>query len=294
MEKLSLVIITFNEEKNIGRCIDSAASLADEIIVLDSFSADKTVEIARSKGARVFIEPFRGYREQKNRALELASNNYILSLDADEELDKTLQAAIAEARKTFTYSAYRMNRCTNHCGRFIRCGTWYPDRKIRLFDKRLAYWSGINPHDKIAFYKPVAVKHLRGEILHYSYPTLEKHAAKVISFSSIAAQSLYAAGRRTNLFRLVLNPSWAFVHDFLLRGGFINGRQGFVMAVMKTKYTFLKHKKLYQLQRKKFRKGVSDIQSATHTDHLAGDVITPIAGEKQSGVGDFFSRSESS
>lgn len=280
MEKLSLVIITFNEEKNIGRCIDSAASLADEIIVLDSFSTDRTVEIAQSKGARVFREPFRGYREQKNRALELASYDYILSLDADEELDNTLHAAVAEAKKTFTYSAYRMNRCTNHCGRFIRSGTWYPDRKIRLFDKRLAYWSGFNPHDKIAFYKPVAVKHLRGEILHYSYPSLEKHAAKVIGFSSIAAQSLFEAGRRTNLFRLILNPAWAFFNDFLLRAGFVNGQQGFVMSVMKTRYTFLKHKKLYQLQRKKLWKGVSDIQSPANTDHLPGDIITPVAGKK--------------
>src|SRR6266496_5460862 len=128
VEKLSAVIITYNEEKNIARCLASLKGIADEIIVLDSFSPDRTVEIASEQGALVWQEPFRGYIEQKNKAIELASYNYILSIDADEEIDEELQKSILTVKQTFTYSAYEMKRCTNHCGRFIRHGIWYPDK----------------------------------------------------------------------------------------------------------------------------------------------------------------------
>jgi glycosyltransferase involved in cell wall biosynthesis len=251
MEQLSVVIITHNEEKNIGRCIDAAKSLADEIIVLDSLSTDNTINIARSKGAKVWQEPFRGYIGQKNRAIEFASFNYIFSIDADEVPDEKLISSICEAKKTFTYSAYKMKRCTNFCGRFIRFGTWYPDRKIRLFDKRVSRWGGINPHDKIIFDKPVAVKYLEGEILHYCYNTKKEYADQSTRFSSIAAISLYEAGIRTSLVKIIVNPTWAFINDYFIRVGFLNGKSGVAIAFKQAHYTFLKHIKLYRLQHRK-------------------------------------------
>ena len=276
IEKLSVIIITYNEEKNIARCLNSLKAIADEIIVLDSFSSDCTVDIARESGAKVWQEPFRGYIEQKNRAIKLATYNYVMSIDADEEIDVELQKSILAAKQTFIYSAYKMKRCTNHCGRFIRHGAWYPDRKIRLFDKRVACWGGLNPHDKVVFSKPIAVKQLPGEILHYSFPTIEEHTAKNERFSSIVAKSYFKAGKKTNLFRVIINPSWAFINGFIFRKGFLDGGQGLIIAWKQARYTFLKHKKLFQLQSGKNQKVQSNIQSATHTDDLPGNIRTHI------------------
>ena len=149
MKPLSAVIITYNEEENIGRCIDSLWQVADEVIVLDSFSTDNTVTIARHKGAIVKQNSFSGYKEQKNKALQFATYDYVLSLDADEALSPELICSILEAKKEFKYKAYFMNRYNNYCGRFINHGLWYPDQKVRLFDKQVAKWGGMNPHDKI-------------------------------------------------------------------------------------------------------------------------------------------------
>jgi len=272
IEKLSAVIITYNEEKNISRCINSLRDIVDEIIVLDSFSTDQTIEIASQQGAKVWQEPFRGYIEQKNRAIELASYNYILSVDADEEIDKELQQSILSAKKTFIFSAYKMKRCTNHCGRFIRYGTSYPDKKIRLFDKRVAIWGGLNPHDTVIFKKTIAVKQLKGEILHYSFPTLKEHFEKNNRYSSIVAKSYYQAGKRTSLFKVLANPLWAFIHGFLIRRGFLNGKQGFIIAWNQARYTHLKHKKLWKLQTEKRQPILSDVQTTTNTDRLAGNI----------------------
>src|SRR6478736_99743 len=162
MDLLSVVIISFNEEKNIGNCIDSVKSIADEIILVDSYSTDRTIEIAKARGAVVKQEKFRGYIEQKNLALQLANHNYTLSIDADEALDENLARAIAAEKKQFRFKAYAMNRCANYCGKFIRHGLWYPDPKVRLFDKRIASWGGINPHDKIELNEKTSIRHLKG------------------------------------------------------------------------------------------------------------------------------------
>lgn len=254
MHPLSAVIITFNEELNIGRCIASLRKVADEIIVLDSYSNDRTVEIARSLGATVYFEKFRGYIGQKNLALQLASHHYVISLDADETLDIQLIASILEAKKSFTYRAYSMNRCTNYCGRFIRHGLWYPDKKIRLFDRRIASWGGLNPHDKIVIQPGFEVPHLKGDILHYSFNTIEDHIWQNNRLSSIAATSLYNSGKRSSWFRILVRPAWAFVNGYLLRGGFLDGADGFTIAVNAAHQVFLKYSKLYKMQQGKKHK----------------------------------------
>lgn len=249
MYRISGVIITFNEEQNIARCIASLQKVADEIIVLDSLSTDKTVCIARSMGAIVHQEKFRGYIDQKNMAMKLASNDYILSLDADEELDEQLISSILEEKKKLVHRLYSMNRCTSYCGHFIRHGLWYPDKKIRLFDRKIAAWGGLNPHDRIvapAQYKPA---HLKGEILHYSFRTPEDLAWQNNRLSSIAAASLYAAGKRSNWYRLLVHPAWAFMNGYFFRGGFRDGTDGFVIAVHTAHQVFMKYSKLYRLQR---------------------------------------------
>ncbi|RYG28874.1 MAG: glycosyltransferase family 2 protein, partial [Chitinophagaceae bacterium] len=241
MMRLSVVIITFNEEKNIGRCIDSVRNVADEIIVVDSVSTDRTAEIASSKGAIVKLQPFLGYVEQKNFALEAAANDYVLSLDADEALDATLEASILTEKKNFSLKGYSMNRCTNYCGHFIRHGAWYPDRKLRLIDKNFAYWGGDNPHDRLIMKDESPIKHLKGDILHYSYNSIEEHALQNNKFSTISAETYFKRGKRTSVLKMILHPFWAFFLGYILRGGFRDGFYGLVVAVHVAHLSFLKH-----------------------------------------------------
>lgn len=248
MGLLSVVIISFNEERNIGRCLDSVRPIADEIIVLDSFSTDNTVKIAREKGAIVHQEAFAGYIAQKNRALEFATHDYVLSVDADEALDGTLVRSIAAAKENFTWKAYRMNRCANYCGKFIRHGSWYPEPKLRLFDKRVARWGGVDPHDTIIVAPNIPVHHLKGDILHYICSTIAEHVRRNDNFSSIAARSLYQRGKRTNWVKILASPAWFFLNDYILRGGFLNGYYGWVIAINQSKYHYLKYSKLLRLQ----------------------------------------------
>jgi len=247
MEKLSVVVICFNEEKNIGRCIDSVADVADEILILDSYSTDQTVAIAERRGAIVKQEVFKGFIEKKNKAVELASHDFVLSLDADETLNPLLARSIRQAKENFTNRAYRMNRCSNYCGKFIRYGSWYPDTKIRLFDRRIGHWGGTNPHDKVVLQENIPIEHLKGDILHYSYHTISEHVIQNNKLSTLAAESLFTEGKKTNLLKIIFRPWWAFLVSFIFRAGFLDGLFGFVIAIQIAHMTFLKHFKLYML-----------------------------------------------
>ena len=251
MEKLSVVIITFNEEKNIARCLDSVKKVADEIIVLDSGSADKTVSIAKEKGAAVQVLPFAGFTEQKNKALEFTTYNYILSLDADEALDSKLEASILQAKENFTFSAYSMNRCTNYCGKFIRHGNWYPDRKLRLFDKRTARWAGNLIHEKVELLSPGSstIQQLKGDLLHYSYYSVDEHFSRIEQYSSLSAQDYFKKGKWAGWFHLLVNPAWTFFSGYILRLGFLDGRAGFVIARITAIETYKKYNKLRILRK---------------------------------------------
>lgn len=251
MPPLSVVIITFNEENNIGRCIDSVKEVADEIVILDSFSNDNTVDIARSKGAIIHQQRFLGYGPQKNKALELCTHDFVLSLDADEALSNKLASEIANVKKQADHSAYIMNRCTNYCGKFIRHGSWYPDKKIRLFNRQVAKWSDGMIHEKVEIAPGTKVKQMAGDILHYSFNSIEDHVSQNNKFSSISAETLFSNGRKTNLFKLIVNPAWAFILSYFLRAGFADGIAGLIVAVNISHLTFLKHSKLLMLQRRK-------------------------------------------
>lgn len=273
MYPLSVVIITFNEEQNIGRCIRSVREVADEIIVVDSYSTDNTAEIAKSLDAVVYQEKFRGYIGQKNFAMKLARHNYILSLDADEALDRVLIASILEVKEHFHHRAYSMNRCTNFCGRFIRHGLWYPDKKVRLFDRTVANWGGLNPHDRIELQEGITPQHLRGDILHYSYDSLEDLVWQNNRLSSIAASSLHASGKRSSWFKRIVHPFWAFINGYFFRKGFLDGADGFAIAVQTAHTVFLKYSKLRRLERVQKKK-------------VAGTVVKPLLSGQKTGSGD--------
>ncbi len=249
MHTLSVVIITYNEEKNIKRCIESVHTVADEIIVLDSFSDDDTVNTAVSMGAVVKQSAFTGYINQKNKAISLASNNYVLLLDADESLSIELADSIAEEKNRFSFKAYAMKRCSIFRGNYIKHGLWYPDKKLRLFDKRLGACGGLNPHDKIIMQGDVDVKLLKGDLLHYTYDSLEEYRNRNDEVSMVAAQSLYDAGIKRSGLKIIFSPLWAFINGYFLRLGFIEGYNGFVIAVHTAKQSYLKYQKLRQLHR---------------------------------------------
>jgi glycosyltransferase involved in cell wall biosynthesis len=248
MEKISVVIITFNEESKLLNCIESVRPVADEIIVLDSFSNDKTVSIALSAGAVVYQQTFHGYKEQKNAALQLASYNYILSIDADEALSVELINSILKVKEKLTYSAYTMNRCNFFNGRFIRHGLWYPDKKIRLFDKRMAFWGGMNPHDKIILPGRATISHLEGDLFHYSFSTINEYKIRNDEISSVAAQSLYKMGKKTGI-KILVNPIWRFLKSYFIKKGFLDGHTGFIIAKNNAVQAYLKYKKLNKLNK---------------------------------------------
>ncbi|HAI84831.1 MAG TPA: glycosyltransferase family 2 protein [Chitinophagaceae bacterium] len=249
MAYLSVAIITYNEASNIERCIRSVATIADEVLVVDSNSTDNTTAIATALGAKVIVQPFLGYIEQKNFALQQASHPFVLSLDADEALDETLLQSIAAAKQLgFTADAYTMNRSNYFCGSFIKHGTWYPDRKLRLVRKEKAAWGGINPHDKLALTSAGKQQHLQGNILHYTYHTIEELVAQTNKFTTIQAKAMYAQGKRSSVFKMVMNPLVAFISGYIIKRGFLDGINGFIIARSVAYSTLLKYAKLYHLQ----------------------------------------------
>lgn len=252
MTSLSVTIITLNEEKNIRRCIESVKGVADEIIVVDSFSADKTREICMSLNV-IFIEhAFAGYIIQKNFALSKASSKYVLSLDADESLSEELaRSVLDEKEKDFPADGYTMNRFNFYCGKWIKHGSYYPDRKLRLLNTQKGKWGGTDPHDKIEMQESALVKQLNGDLLHYTYQSFEAHQQKARQFSSIAAKALFEKGKRVSWFKLLFSPAWAFFHGFILKLGFLDGYTGFMIAKISANQSHLKYKKLIQLYKEK-------------------------------------------
>jgi glycosyltransferase involved in cell wall biosynthesis len=245
--KLSVVIITYNEEKNIGRCLDSVQGIADEIVVVDSFSIDKTEEICKSKGVRFFQHKFDGHIEQKNYAVTLSSFPYILSIDADEALDDTLKKSILEVKENWSYDGYEMNRLTNYCGTWIKHCGWYPDRKLRLFDKSKGKWGGTNPHDKYEMQGGSKLGHLKGDMLHYSYYTIDDHYRQIQYFTDISSKELFRKGKRASFFKIYFSPMVKFVSDYILHLGFLDGGAGWTVCTMSAWATYTKYNKLREL-----------------------------------------------
>ena len=254
MDKLSVVIITFNEEENIARCIDSVLPVADEVIVVDSFSKDKTKEICLSKGITFIEHAFDGYIEQKNYAASLASFDYVLSLDADEALCPTLQKSILKAKEQFTHDGYFMNRMTNYLGTWIRHGSWYPDKKLRVWNRHKGSWTGRNPHDIYKMEEGCKIGYLKGDILHYSYTSIQGHVAQFDKFTTITAQQMNMEGKRAGWFKIFVSPLFTFFKGFFLRLGFLDGYYGIVICIINSFATHIKYAKLHELNKQSIRK----------------------------------------
>ena len=246
---LSAVIITFNEEKNIERCLASLSGVADEIVVVDSYSTDRTKAICLRYGVRFIEHKFVGHIQQKNWAKEQALNQFVLSLDADEALDETLRQSILDIKSNPLKQGYYLNRFTNYCGYWVKHCGWYPDRKLRLWDSSKGKWGGMNPHDRFMLDAGDSqAGYLKGNILHYSYYSIEEHYKQANKFSTIAAQSYFAQGRRTNRFLILLKPVARFIRSYFLKLGFLDGKYGYIICRIQSYEVKLKYQKLYALQ----------------------------------------------
>jgi glycosyltransferase involved in cell wall biosynthesis len=252
--EISAVIITYNEEKNIGRCLDSLADIADEIVVVDSYSDDHTEEICRSYNTVFLQHRFTGHIEQKNWAILQASSPFILSLDADEALSFELRESILRIKENWIHDGYYFNRLTYFCGKWIRHTSWYPSRKLRLWDSRKGQWGGINPHDRYIMEKGTSRQFLKGDLLHYSYYSVSEQLQQINSFSSIIARFYYERGKKVNFFMLVFRPFWRFFNEFILRRGFMDGYFGFVISINSAHGVFLRFVKLRNIYRAEQRR----------------------------------------
>ncbi len=250
MEKISAIIITHNEERNIGRCLDSLQGVADEIWVIDSGSTDKTEEICRKKGVNFITQNWLGYSAQKNYGNQLAQNDWILSLDADEALSPELQESLLNLKKNALLSneVYSVNRLTNYCGKWIRHCGWYPDTKIRLFNRNTAQWNKAKIHEEVEYLQNCSVQNLKGDLLHYSYYNLHDHLKQINIFTDLTAEAAFQKGDKVSgIISIVFHAQWKFIRDYIFKLGFLDGYAGFLVCKYSAVATFTKYAKLKQL-----------------------------------------------
>lgn len=255
--QISATIVTLNEERNIARAIESLRC-ADEIVVVDSGSTDRTREIAARLGARVIGEPWRGYAAQKNFAAACASFDWILSIDADESLSEELEGEISELKtRTPDCAGYSMPRLAQYLGRWILHGGWYPDRKIRLYDRTHAEWAGDYVHESVRVEGRVG--RLEGKLLHFTCDSLSAHLRTLDRYTTLAARELIDRGVEVPIRRLAVDPAWTFIRTWVIRRGFLDGAQGLAIAWMAALYTFLKYAKATEALGLKHEKGAPSL-----------------------------------
>jgi len=248
LPEISAVIITYNEEKNIGRCLASLQGVADEIVVVDSYSTDRTKEIClRYDNVNFVATNWEGYSATKNYGNSIAKHSWIISLDSDEELSEELKRNIKSVRLD-EENAYEFNRLTNYCGKWVKHCGWYPDIKVRLFNKTNTYWEGV-VHEKLIYKKPISSKLIPGELNHYSYYTEQEHLDRLKKYAQLSAEEKFKAKTGSKNYKIILSPIVKFISVFIFKLGFLDGITGFKIARNEAKYNYWKYstlKKLYE------------------------------------------------
>ena len=257
MPRISACIISYNEEARIEDCLKSLLPVVDEIVVVDSLSTDRTREIAANYTDRIFEQSFLGHVEQKNLAVSKASHDWILSLDCDERLDETLTRAILEVKDRLDdAAAWRMARRTFYIYRWLN-HCWYPDRKIRLFDRRRAKWGGTNPHDHVEVSEG-EVRNLDGDILHYSFDSISDHLRTLDSFTEIGAEEIIKRGKPVSVLAPFTHGFWTFFRTLVIKRGFLDGFAGVVVSVLSGVHAFVKYAKVIMKRRRAAQQGNTD------------------------------------
>lgn len=245
MRKLSAVIITHNEARNIKRCITSLAEVADEIVVVDSFSTDATPSICKGLGVNFHQREWKGYSKQKNYGNGLAANDWILSIDADEALSEELKKSILHEKEHGKGYNFSFNRLTNYCGKWIHYCGWYPDTKVKMFNRTVDDWQGL-VHE-VPTVDPSTVKKLKGDLLHYSYNTVSDHVLRTDHYSTLGAEELFAKNKKAGILKILISPWLKFNRMYFLQLGFLDALEGFTISLITAYGTFLKYIKLRYL-----------------------------------------------
>ena len=250
--KITTTIITFNEENNIEKCILSVKKFSDEIMVVDSKSTDKTRKIAAKLGAKVIIHKWEGHVKQKQFAVDSASHEWIFSLDADERASEELIEKILEIKhnidKLNKIKAFSVNRRNYYLGKWIKYGGWYPEKRIRFFNRNFVKWGGTDPHDKVIPYNNCKTENLNLDIIHYPYKDLSHHLNTINKYSTVAAEENIKKGKRITFFQIIYKPVFKFFRDYFLKKGFLMGKVGFIHAAMGAISVFMKYVKTYEKQ----------------------------------------------
>ncbi len=242
MTPITAVVITLNEERNIGRCLDSLADVAAEVLIIDAGSTDRTCQIAEEKGARVITRPWKGYGDQKNFGNSQATHAYILSLDADEALSDDLRASIVSSRDHGLDGVYGFARLASYCGQWIRHGGWYPNRKIRLFPMAIAKWGNDPVHEGLTFQGNPRVTWLRGDLYHYSYYTVAEHRDRALTYARLGAEKIWSTRQAGLWWRSRFGPGLRFLKMYLWRLGFLDGAAGYRIAQITAHEVRLKYR----------------------------------------------------
>lgn len=250
MVKISAVIITLNEEKNIERCLDSLVGIADEIVVVDSFSIDKTKAICLEKKVVFHENAFEGYSQQKNYANSFAKYEYILSLDADESLSPELKKTILlEKEKGFTEMLYEFNRLVFYCGEKIRHCGWYPDKKTRLWKREIGKWDDSLLHEKVQINEGIKPNFLKGDLYHHTFHTISQHIEQINKFSTLKAITEYNSDKRTNFAKILIKPFVKFFIQYFFQLGILDGFLGYIICKNSAYSEFLKLVKMQRLNK---------------------------------------------
>lgn len=248
MEKISAVIITYNEEKNIAKCIESVKPVVDEVVILDCYSQDRTKEIAEAHGAKFYQQEFLGFAKQKNRAVELAANNIVLSLDADEYLSSELTQSILKVKNDWKKDGYMFNRLSSFEGTWIKTCGWYPDQKLRLWDRRKGAWQGDGVHERVDMFEGTTTMAIDGDLFHRAYDNISQFLQKNQNYSTIHAQvNRYRTS--SSVLKILYKTVFAFFKAYILKGGVLDGYKGLVISGSTAHWVFYKYAKLLEANR---------------------------------------------
>lgn len=245
---LSVILITKNEIKNIQACLESI-KWADEIIVVDSGSTDGTQAVCQQFGCKLVHADWQGFGIQKQRALDLASHDWVLSIDADERVSDELKQEILGAIQQSEVDAYELPRSSSYCGKFIKHSGWTPDYVLRLFKREKAQFTEDLVHERIVVQGDI--ERLTNPLIHYSFDNLEQVLSKVDQYSTLAAQQMYDRGKRSTIGKALLRGFWAFIRTYFLRRGVLDGKHGLMLAISNAEGTYYKYAKLALLSEKK-------------------------------------------
>jgi len=252
MSKISAIIITYNEEMFIEKCLSSIVDIADEIIVVDSFSTDATEKICKKYNVRFVQHKFEGYKNQKNYALSLASYKNILAVDADETLSDELRKSILAVKENWKYGGYLINRRNLYCGKWIRHSEWYPNRQLRLFYSDKGQFGKFNIHEKFILSNGQPIGKLKGDLIHWSCTTPQDHIAKMHKYALLGAEEYYKAGIKANSLTPFIHFLWGFLRAYIFKGGFLDGNYGLQICLIYAKSTFDKYNRLRYLIKTKY------------------------------------------